>query len=165
MNVEELVADALEHIEGSSAALQAGRIVRHTWPDLDEVVTQLAVAGLGAYIGQELHRERVAADEAPSEVEELDEAAARRVSQPRRLAQPDSRLWKMLYEDADGKQQPFMRFTIADLRALAETCRGRAAGYVKTARRAEKAEAALQEYGVEYVYELPDELIAELEEM
>jgi len=161
--IADLVAEAMEKIEGSTPPIQASRIVRREWPDIDPAAQELAIDGLAARIHQELHRERGFGAEVGSESEQRTGIVPRRVNQPPRLIHPMSRLWAS-YEDASGRQRPFMQFTRADLKKLAEESRAKAGGLLKTARRAEAAESALREYGVERVYELPDEVIRELEE-
>jgi hypothetical protein len=160
-DIETLVFEAIDSLEGSTVATQATRLVQREWPKTANTLKALAATGLGAEIHTELGRRRGFAD--PRTDDDVRAGGPRRAQQPRRLVRPESRLWNMFYEDADGTQKPFMRFTREDCQRLSPIFRRRAAGEIAAAELMEEADAALQEYGVAVVYELPDDVIEGLE--
>jgi len=164
VDVAALIDEAVEIIEAgsTSGALVALRLIDREYPTIDSTLRELASQGLAGRINNELHYRR-GREVDGSAADATKDGLRPRHSVPRLVA-ADSRLWTTLYQAADGMQKSFIRFSRDDLLSLIDKARGQLGGWAKTLGKAEKALAALDEYHVEHVFELPEDAIRAIEE-
>ncbi len=150
------VAEAVEHLIGSTAAEQAERIIDSNWPDLDPTIRRWAIRGLIEDIQdhQELARERARRGEV--------RVVTERLPAPVRSSRYVIRQFADVTYSVQGFVAPLLDMSAGELRELAARLRHQAAGKIATAVVAEKLAAAIEEHNVRCPRKLPAEVLADV---
>lgn len=156
--VEQVIQTAVESEIGVAEAVERCMRFVHISPS---DIERLARVGLGAVVGQELHRRR----QGTSSAERPEEAPSRSGRfRPPAAIYADSPLWQVIYEGADGFQKPFAKFGIPDCDFLIGRAKASISGWKRVAKRARRASDLMRQHGVSVVWELPEDAFRSLEE-
>jgi len=155
------VADAVEHLLGSTAAEQAERIIDANWSAcagcgnaLDPTIRRWAIRGLIEDIQdrQELARERARRGDRSG--------ATENPAAPVRSSRYVIRQYSDVTYSVQGFVAPLLDMSAGELRELAARLRHQAAGKIATAAVAEKLAAACEEHSVRCPRKLPAGVLA-----